>query len=211
MPSDDERPSSRPPFWNERYADREGLFGRAPNAFVESQAHRIPTGSEVLELGAGEARTLLWLAQKRAADCTAVDFSREALETGRAWARQQDISLDVMESDVRDWTPNWQWDAVIVTFLQLLPEERRGLYRTIRRALRPGGLVIAEWFRPDHLSGAYDRIGPSTDDRMVPVAEVASAFADDEIHTCRAADVTLAEGPLIRGEAAVVRLVARRS
>lgn len=211
MSSDEKRPSSRPSFWDERYAERNGLFGTAPNAFVKTEAHRIPTGSDVLEMGAGEARTLLWFAQERDANCTAVDFSQEALDTGRTWARQRELSLDTVEADVRDWTPTRQWDAVIATFLQLLPEERSALYRTIRQALRPGGIVIAEWFRPDHLSGGYDRIGPSTADRMVPVAEVQSAFSDDTIRTCTAADITLAEGPLLRGEAAVVRLVARQS
>lgn len=209
--SDDPRPSSHPPFWDERYADTEGLFGEAPSAFVESQAHRIPRGSAVLELGAGEARTLLWLAQERDVEGTAVDFSGEALDTGRRWAKQRNLPLQTVEADVRTWTPDRQWDVVIVTFLQLLPDERPNLYRTIRTAVRPGGLVIAEWFRPDHLSGGYDRIGPSTDDRMVPVPEVEAAFSEDAIRTCTAVDVTLAEGPLLRGEAAVVQLVARRS
>lgn len=211
MSSTEEHPSSHPRFWDERYAERDGLFGRAPNAFVKAEAHRIPRGSAVLELGAGEARTLLWLAQNRDADCTAVDFSEEALDTGRRWAQERGLSLHTVEADVRDWTPDRQWDVVVVTFLQLLPEERAALYQTIRRALRPGGIVLAEWFRPDHVSGDYDRIGPSTHDRMVPVTEVRSAFSGDEILTCTPADITLAEGPLLRGDAAVVRLVARRS
>ncbi|MFB6249464.1 MAG: class I SAM-dependent methyltransferase, partial [Salinibacter sp.] len=120
-------------------------------------------------------------------------------------------SLEAVVADVRTWRPERRWDAVVVTFRQLLPSERPDLYRTIRAALRPGGLVLGEWFRPNHLGGPYDRMGPSTADRMVPPTELRAAFAADEIVSCEAADVTLVEGPLLRGDAAVVRLRARRT
>ena len=211
MPPNDSRPSSRPPFWDERYAANDHLFGVEPNAFVVSQADRIPEGSAVLELAAGEGRTLAWLAEEWSATGTALDFSREALDAAEQWAREYDLPIETVAADVRQWTPDRQWDVVIVTFLQLLPDERPGLHRTIRQCLRPGGLVIGEWFRPDHLTGEYDRLGPSTEDRMVPVEEVRTAFAGDDILQCGPADVRLEEGPLLRGDAAVVRLVARRT
>jgi SAM-dependent methyltransferase len=207
----DDRPSSRPPFWDRRYAANDHLFGTEPSAFVAAEAHRIPEGSTVLELGAGEARTLAWLARARAARGTAVDFSEAALRAARETAEADGLPLETVAADVRSWQPERQWDAVVVAFLQLLPSERPSLYRTIQAALRPGGLLLGEWFRPDHLNGPYDRIGPSTADRMVPPAELRAAFATDAILRCDAADVTLAEGPLLRGRAAVVRLVARRA
>jgi len=206
-----DRPSSHPPFWEERYADNEALFGTGPSAFVVQEADRIRKGSSVLELGAGEARTLLWLVREREADGTAVDFSTTALDTARQRADRQGRSLDTVAADVRRWAPDRQWDVVVVTFLQLLPEERPALYRTIRTALREGGLVLGEWFRPAHLEGDYDRIGPSSPDRMVPPAELRAAFSADELQACRADDVTLADGPHLRGTAAVVRFVARRA
>jgi cyclopropane fatty-acyl-phospholipid synthase-like methyltransferase len=178
---------------------------------VASQAHRIPEGSDVLELAAGEGRTLVWLARERKATCTAVDFSQPALDEAVRWADAHDLPIETVEADVRSWSPGRQWDAVIVVFLQLLPDERLDLYRRIRRLLRPGGVVVGQWFRPDHLNGNYDRVGPSTADRMVPVAELRQAFAEDEILHCGRADVELAEGPVLQGRAAVARLVARRT
>lgn len=210
MSSDDSRPSSQPSFWDERYEANDHLFGTAPNAFVASQAHRIPEGSDVVELAAGEGRTLVWLARERNARCTAVDFSRPALDEAARWAEVHDLPIDTVEADVRTWSPDRQWDAVIVTFLQLLPDERPALYRLIRSIVRPGGVVLGEWFRPDHLNGDYDRLGPSAGDRMVPIGDLREAFREDQILHCGATDVTLAEGPLLRGQAAVSRLVARR-
>lgn len=207
--SDSDRPSSQPDFWDVRYEREEHLFGTAPNAFVVREAHRLPSASEVVELGAGEGRTLAWLAREHGHRTTAVDFSDEALATAAHWAEEYDLPLDTIQADVRTWTPDRQWDAALVTFLQLLPDERPALYRLLRQIVRPGGWVFGEWFRPAHLNGDYDRMGPSRGDRMVPVGEVRAAFADDEILRCDPVDVHLREGPRLNGDAAVARAVVR--
>lgn len=208
--ADSSRASSHPDFWDTRYEREDHLFGTAPNAFVTEAAHRLPPESEVVEVGAGEARTLAWLARQHGHRTTAVDFSPEALATAAQWAEAHDLPLDTVQADVRTWSPDRQWDAALVTFLQLLPDERPVLYRLLRRIVRPGGWILGEWFRPDHLAGDYDRMGPSQADRMVPREEVRTAFGD-EIVRCHAADVQLREGPLLNGHAAVVRTVVHRA
>ena len=209
--SEDDRASSQPSFWDPRYASHDHLFGTEPNAFVATEAHRLPSNSSVVELGAGEGRTVAWLCAEHGHRGAAVDFSRTALVQADQWAERNGLPLQTVEADVRTWAPGRQWDAVIVTFLQLLPSERPALYRLMRRLVRPGGWVLGEWFRPAHHAGdTYDRIGPSRGDRMVPRDEVNRAFADDIVHRCDAADVQLNEGDLLKGRAAVVRLVAQR-
>jgi len=207
---DPSRPSSRPHFWDVRYEREDHLFGTGPNHFVRTEADRLPPGSEVVEVGAGEGRTLAWLAHERGHPATAVDFSEEALSTARAWAKEHDLPLSTIQADVRNWSPERRWDTALVTFLQLLPVERPPLYRLLRDLVRPGGWILAEWFRPDHLAGDYARMGPSRPDRMVPVDEVCSAFRDERVVHCEAADVRLREGPLLDGRAAVVRVIVQR-
>lgn len=209
--ADSSRASSHPDFWDVRYEREDHLFGTAPNAFVTEEAHRLPSESEVVEIGAGEGRTLAWLAREHGHRTTAVDFSAEALATAARWGEAHELPLDTIQADVRAWTPSRQWDAALVTFLQLLADERQDLYRLLRHVVRPGGWILGEWFRPDHLSGTYDRMGPSRADRMVPVKEVRTAFATDEIVRCEGADVHLHEGPLLNGHAAVVRTVVHRT
>ncbi len=203
--SDSSRPSSHPEFWNVRYERDEPLFGAEPNAFVEEQAHRLPPESAVVELGAGEGCTPAWLARAHGHHATAVDFSETALATAQEWAMAEDLSLNTIQADVRTWQPSRQWDAALVTFLQLLPDERPRLYRLLKTLVRPGGWMFAEWLRPAHLTGDYDRLGPSRMDRMVPVDEVRRAFAG-ESHVCvEPVDVHLHEGSHLNGKAAVVR------
>jgi SAM-dependent methyltransferase len=210
MAREEGRASSKPSFWNERYAAHEHLFGTAPSPFVMEAAQRLAPGSEVVEVGAGEARTLIGLAHDGGHRVTAVDFSETALANARSLATSQGVRLDTIQADVRSWTPPRQWDAAIVTFLQLLPDERPALYRCLRTAVRPGGLILGQWFRPDHLRGDYARIGPSRADRMVPVGEVRDAFATDILLRCAPVDVTLRGSGRLEGEAAVVQIVVQR-
>ncbi len=205
--SDPSRPSSQPDFWDVRYDRERHLFGAEPNAFVKAEARRLPSKSEAVELGAGEGRTAAWLARKHGHRVTAVDFSETALATAREWADAHDLPLEAVRADVRTWRPDRQWDAAVVTFLQLLPDERRRLYRLVKNVVRPGGWMLAEWFRPAHLTGPYDCMGPSRADRMVPVDEVRRAFAGERLASVEAVDVHLQEGPHLTGDAALVRCI----
>lgn len=205
--SDSSRPSSQPDFWDDRYKRERHLFGTEPNAFVRAEAHRLSKGSEIVELGAGEGRTLAWLVREHGHHATAVDFSSAALATAQQWAETDDLPLDTVQADLRTWHPHRRWDAALVTFLQLLPDERPRLYRLLKNLVRPGGWIFAEWFRPHHLTGNYDRMGPSRPDRMVPVEEVRTAFANERLIRCEAIDAHLQEGPYLSGEAAVVRVI----
>lgn len=167
----------------------------------------------MLDLGAGEARTLLWLGRTFGHRVTAVDFSATALATAERRAAHLGVALDAMRSDLTTWTPapmqHGAWDAVLVSFVHLLPAERQRLYRTIRRVLRPGGVLLAEWFAPSHLGTGYARIGPSRPDRMVPTREVRRALPNAWMVRCHVRSVALAESPVLRGRVAVTQVVAR--
>ena len=208
MASDSSRASSEPSFWDVRYARENHLFGTAPSAFVMDHAHHIPRGANVLEIGAGEARTLVALVEERGIRGTALDFSNEALHAAVKLSGGNGLDLEIICADVRTWSPTRTWDAVVVTFVQLLPAERHRLYETVRACLRPGGWVLGQWFRPQHLNGTYDRFGPNRSDRMVSVEELESAFKSAERIVCEPADVILKEGRL-HGHAATAHLVAR--
>lgn len=172
-------------------------------------ADRVPPGADVIELGAGEGRNLVFLAETRDSRGTAVDFAPTALQQAEQLAAARDVPLDTVQADVRTWTPGTRWDVVIVTFVQLLPDERPRLYHLMRQIVRPGGRIFAEWFRPDHLRGDFARMGPSAADRMVPADEVRAAFEGFALERCEPVDITLQEGPRLRGPAAVLRLAAR--
>lgn len=196
-------------FWNDRFRGEAYVYGTAPNRFIRQEAGRLPAGGAVLELGAGEGRNAVFLAEQ-GLEVTAVDYAGEGLRKLSALADARNVSVETIQADVRQWTPERTWDAVVVTFLHLAPNERTRLYRTIQQALRPGGVLVAEWFRPEQITEGYESGGPPSVELMVTADELRAHFAPEGIQELTAMEAMLDEG-MHRGPAAVVRLIWKQS
>jgi len=201
------RESSQPAFWDERYRDFPELFSSEPSAFVKAQADRLPPGAEVLDVAAGEGRNARFLAE-RGHPVTAVDFAPAGLEALRNVAAEEDLPIKTVCADILSWEPHRQWDAIVITFLQLLPHERPRLFERLLALLRPGGWLIGVFFRPAHLQEAYADVGPPVVDRMFGPDELREYFPTENLHVCEERDMDLDEGR-IRGRCALTTLVAQ--
>jgi len=67
------------PFWDERYATDDYIFGTAPKMFLASQVGLIRSGMRALAIADGEGRNGVWLAGE-GAYVHAIDVSLVALE-----------------------------------------------------------------------------------------------------------------------------------
>lgn len=196
-------------FWDDRFSDEQYVYGIQPNSFVrEAVDNWLPGSQEVLALGAGEGRNTVYLA-RQGHTVTAVDYSAKGLRKTRRLAEEEGVHLDTIQADVRDWAPDRQWDAVVVTFLHLPASERGRLYRLIQRLLHPDGVLVAEWFRPEQRTEGYTSGGPPDSDMMVTREELREHFLHDGIESLEVAEPVLEEG-MHRGPAATVRFVWRR-
>lgn len=198
-----------PSFWNERYGKPGFAYGTAPNAFLAAEAHRIAAGAAVVDLGAGEGRNAVFFAA-RGCRVTAVDTSEAGLAKATRLAAAHGVPLDTACADVLAWTPPEPVDAVVVAFLHLPSGQRPALYAHVQAMLRPGGVLLAEWFRPEQLRYGYPSGGPRASDLLIPPDELRRHFAPDGIQLMEHLDTELNEGPFHQGRAAVVRLVWRR-
>lgn len=204
-PPIDERAAS----WDARFDCAGFTYGARPNQFVAEMASQIPAGAEVVDLGSGEGRNAVWLAEQGFA-VTAIDFAASGLAKTQALARQRGVSVETARADLGFWRPERQWDAAVCTYLHLRVGERLHFYTAVQAALRPGGLFIAEWFRPEQRTQGHTSGGPPTVDLLIDPAELEQHFRWGTVHRCEAVDVTLAEGSFHLGPAAVVRFVFER-
>lgn len=196
-------------FWDDRFDTDEYVYGAQPNAFVASAAGTwLEESCEVLDLGVGEGRNAVYLAQQ-GHTVTAVDYSAQGLRKTRRLADEKGVSVDTIEADVREWAPERDWDAIVVTFLHLLPDERPPLYHWLQEHLRPGGILIAEWFRPEQRTEGYTSGGPPDPEMMVTADELREHFQEAGIEQLGSAEPTLEEG-MHQGPAATVQFVWRR-
>lgn len=196
--------------WDARFASEGFTYGSRPNVFLAQEAPRLLSpGSAVVDLGAGEGRNAVWLAEQ-GYRVTALDFSEAGLAKAQALATERGVALETLHADLAYWVPDRRWDAAVCTFLHLRLGERLRFYTAVQAALKPGGLFLAEWFRPEQRTMGYTSGGPPTVDYLVRPAELEQHFTWGSVLRCEPADVTLAEGTYHQGPAATVRFVFRK-
>src|SRR5262249_13693155 len=147
-----------------------------PNAFLKSQAHLLTKSGAALAVADGEGRNGVWLAG-RGLDVLSIDWSPSALAKAQALARQRGVTLRTVEVDVVRWQwPVAEFDVVVAIFIQFLtPHERRQVFAGMRNALKPGGLLLIEGYRPEQLN--YKTGGPSLVENLYTRALLEAEFA----------------------------------
>ncbi|TXH44887.1 MAG: class I SAM-dependent methyltransferase [Actinobacteria bacterium] len=131
--------------WDDRYSSSELVWTLEPNRWVvEVLAEVEPAGRRALDLGAGEGRNSIWLAQ-RGWRVEAVDFSAVGLDRARQLAAAAGVGdrLVTVVDDVVDFTPAPGGFALaLLCYLQLPRSERMLSVRNAARGVAPGGLLV---------------------------------------------------------------------
>ena len=193
--------------WDARYGEMPGMFGTQPNVFLREQAHRLRPGVAALALGDGEGRNGVWLAEQGLA-VTALDWSATGMAQAAALGAERGVALDCVVADASSWDwPESAYDVVAWIFVHLPPADRAAVAAGIRRALRPGGLLILECFSPAQEGRRSG--GPREPALLFTRGVVEECFAGFEVLALLEGAVLLDEGPKHQGLAEVVRAVLR--
>ena len=196
-------------FWNERFSAADYRIGTAPNRFLEAQKHRFAKGQRALAVADGEGRNGVWLA-RQGLEVTSVDISPVGQAKARALAKEAGVTMEIIEADLAAWAwPVGAYDAVVAVFMQFAPPPLRAkFFVAMQAALKPGGLLILEGYRPKQLD--YGTGGPPQAENMYTRALLESAFAGMEILHLAEYDAEIVEGSGHKGLSALIDLVARK-
>jgi SAM-dependent methyltransferase len=126
--------------WDDRYTETDRVWSAEPNQFVAQYLADLTPGSAI-DLGAGEGRNAVWLAQQ-GWEVTAVDFSAVGLAKARAMAFDAGVNLATEVSDVDTFNPVVPVDLVVLSYLQVPDDHQARLLRRVRKWLQPGGAVF---------------------------------------------------------------------
>lgn len=176
--------------WDKIFHNAVG-FSHEPNRLLATTVAGITPGS-ALDVATGQGRNALYLAA-RGWKVTGVDISDEGLGQAREAAHQAGVQAEMLHADVRTFDFGTdRWDLVTLIYapaaLGRLPD--------IRRAVRPGGLVVYEYFAPTE-----------GDDHAPTARDLAAEFAGWEIvRNEEVEDVP----DWLKDRAKLVRLVARK-
>ena len=195
--------------WDSRFGAEEYVFGTAPNAFLVSQQSLLRPGQRALAVADGEGRNGVWLA-RQGLEVLSVDFSPVALAKATKLAAAAGVTLQTECADLAAW--GWgapRFDVVAAIFIQFAtPQVRESLFRGIQQALKPGGLLLLQGYRPEQLT--YKTGGPPQADHLYTAAMLREAFADMTILHLAEYDALIEEGVGHKGMSALIDLVARK-
>jgi SAM-dependent methyltransferase len=164
--------------WDRRYAGVENLWATRPNRFLVAEVAHLPPG-RALDLACGEGQNAIWLATQ-GWDVTGVDFSRVAIAKARPRAEREGVSSGFVCADLVEYEPEPQaFDLVLVLYLHITSDERRGVLAKAAGALAPGGTFI---FVGHDLTNATDGVGgPSDRELLCTPDQIASELPGLEI------------------------------
>jgi cyclopropane fatty-acyl-phospholipid synthase-like methyltransferase len=200
--------TSREAHWENRYASTEDyIFGVAPNAFLAAEAHRIAPGAHVLAVADGEGRNGVFLAEHGAV-VHSVDGSAAAIAKSKRLAASRGVTLTWERADLTKWDwPVAAYDAVVAIFVQFVTAaERPALFAHLQAALKPGGLLLLEGYRPEQIANATG--GPRDPQHLYTEALLRDAFAGMTIEALRSYDAAIEEGTGHAGMSALIDLIA---
>ncbi|MBV1697148.1 MAG: methyltransferase domain-containing protein [Hyphomicrobiales bacterium] len=194
--------------WETRYRPPDYLFGKEPNAFLKSQASRLRPGQKALSVADGEGRNGVWLAEQ-GLDVLTVDFSDTALAKARALARERRVTIATEVADLTSWRwPRAAFDVIVAIFIHFEGAERDTFFANLKAALKPGGLLLMESYRPAQLD--YRTGGPPQVDLMYTREILQKAFGDFAELDIREHDSVISEGTAHVGMSALIDLIGKK-
>jgi SAM-dependent methyltransferase len=140
----------------------------------------------------------------------AVDLSPTGLKKSQALAKERGVKLRFEQADLETW--NWPaeaFDVIAAIFFQFSePAARTKIFAGIKRALKPGGLLLLEGYSGKQIN--YKSGGPSKPERLYTRALLEQEFAGFAQLDISEHDSLMQEGTSHVGMAALIDLVGRK-
>jgi len=190
--------------WDERFAAREYVYGKEPNAFFKNQLGYLTPG-KILMLADGEGRNGVYAA-KCGWQVDAVDISSKAKEKALTLAAENKVSINYTVTDILEFkAENNSYDACAIFFLHLPYEEMEDVAEKVLELLKPGGKLIVEAYDKDQLG--KNSGGPKDPDLLYSLEDFVNYFSPLDFDLFKKETSVLSEGSLHQGEAVTIRLV----
>ena len=167
------------------YGELSHAFGSAMAPLLADHLDLLAPRSRVLDIGVGQGRNALALAQSGHA-VVGIDPSPVAVETVRRRAAELGVEIDCRQGGYQELEADESFDVVLMLGLaQMLPRPAwPGLLERARRWARPGGLLLLTgWHVGDPRYAEVAAAGSALGDHsfLLPDGRVRSYFAAEEV------------------------------
>jgi SAM-dependent methyltransferase len=193
-------------FWDERYQQKEYVYGVHPNQFLAEQLIKIPNAGDILFPCEGEGRNAVFAATS-GWRVDAFDYSESGKVKALQLAQNESVNISYSISDALHFDfGNAKYDVVAFIFAHFASDLRTEIHQKAISSLKPGGRIIIKAFNPLQLNNKSR--GPK-DLSMLYTEEILNEdFKKLDIQILETKVIELDEGLYHRGKANVIRLLA---
>jgi len=191
-------------FWNERYKQKDYVYGESPNAFLTEQLKGMPAGKIILPCD-GEGRNAVFAASN-GWQVEAFDTSEVGKEKALELAAKKGVTINYQIADARTVIfPLGEYDVVAFIYAHFPPEIRKEIHQRTIKWLKSGGKIILEAFNPKQLNNNSG--GPKNEAMLYTKKILEDDFKTLKIELLETAETKLREGKFHEGKADVIRFV----
>lgn len=191
-------------FWNERYSEKEYVYGIEPNVFFAEQIKDIKQGKMILPCE-GEGRNAVFAA-RHGWDVYAFDSSEVGQKKALQLAQVNEVSITYAVDDATQisYAEN-SVDIIAFVYAHFPTAIRKHIHKKTISWLKPGGKIILEAFNPNQLHNNSG--GPKELSMLYTEEMLKDDFADLKIEFIKNITTELNEGAFHKGKADIIQFV----
>ena len=160
--------------WNQSYTGEVSDYAEPDSAMLDIIDTLEP--GTALDIGCGAGGLVVALSQ-RGWQVTGIDIAEKAIEAARKIIQSRGVNADLLLADAATWKPTSRYNLITCSFA--LPgsrQERSSVYKSIRSALAPAGILLLKDF-----DSSMARLDFLADEDLVTVDEFVEAFSGLDI------------------------------
>jgi len=194
--------------WNKIYKSETYHYGVTPNAFFKSFIDGQTFRGRILMVAEGEGRNAVYAA-KKGWQVEAFDLSKEAQRKALALASSMNVQIKYSILSYQEFSPEPErYHAVAMIYAHLPASYRRKFSMKLWEGMTVGGKLVMEVFSLKHLE--RNSFGPKDPSLLYDMNTIREDFSCFRIELLEETVVKLNEGQGHRGEADVIRMIARK-
>jgi 2-polyprenyl-3-methyl-5-hydroxy-6-metoxy-1,4-benzoquinol methylase len=194
-------------FWNNRYGEKEFIYGEEPNEFLVKQLAKLRSGN-ALFVAEGEGRNAVYAATK-GWQVEAFDYSVEGQKKAIQLAKRHGVTIDYLIAAYENYqAKNAPFDLIVLIYNHTDSKTRKAFNKKLFDYLKPRGSIIMEQFSTKQLGRGSG--GPKNIDMLLDIETAKSEFKQFNIDVLEEKEIRLKEGKYHEGEASVIRMIANK-
>ncbi|TDD77259.1 class I SAM-dependent methyltransferase [Flavobacterium caseinilyticum] len=191
-------------FWNDRYSEKEYVYGEEPNVFFAEQLQQLAPGKIILPCE-GEGRNAVYSAGN-GWEVHAFDTSIIGKSKAIQLAARKEVSINYTIEDAVSVTyEKNSIDAVAFIYAHFPASIRKKIHQKAITWLKPGGKIIIEAFTPEQLQNNSG--GPKEVSMLYTKEMLLEDFEELTCDVIETQSVALSEGEFHKGKAAIIRFI----